>query len=89
MEMTIAGPGNSARIQLLQMHVLILCKLSPASADTTTVGSTSVGANANATISINISGTHPTAAEIEATVVDIVETINHLKSVLRSAGILT
>ena len=64
-------------------------KKAAASADTTTVGSTSVGANANATISINISGTHPTAAEIEATVVDIVETINHLKSVLRSAGILT
>jgi len=64
-------------------------KKAAASADTTTVGSTSVGANANATIAINIAGTHPTAGEIEATVVDIVETINHLKSVLRSAGILT
>ena len=64
-------------------------KKAAASADTTTVGSTSVSGTANATISIYVSGAHVTAAELEATVVDIVETINHLKAQLRSAGILT
>ena len=65
-------------------------KKAAASADTTQVGSQSgISTAENTNIGISFSGTHPTAAEIQEIVVEIVETINHLKAQLRSAGILT
>ena len=65
-------------------------KKAAASQDTTQVGSQSgISTAENTNIGISFSGTHPTAAEIQEIVVEIVETINHLKAQLRSAGTLT
>ena len=65
-------------------------KKAAASADIATVGGSSVGAAATTGISFSASDSaHPTEAEIKAVLVEISAQINHLKSVLRSAGILT
>lgn len=65
-------------------------KKAAASADIATVGGSSVGASATTGISFSVSDSaHPSEAEIKATLIEIAAQINHLKSVLRSAGILT
>jgi len=65
-------------------------KKAAASADIATVGGSSVGAATTTGISFSASDSaHPTEAEIKAVLVEISAQINHLKSVLRSAGILT
>jgi hypothetical protein len=62
-----------------------------ASADIASIGGTSCGsAAAHTAIGFTASdAAHPTKAEIIAVLCDMSEQINHLKSVLRTAGILT
>tara|TARA_R100000655_G_scaffold34973_2_gene68000 strand:- start:22903 stop:23226 length:324 start_codon:yes stop_codon:yes gene_type:complete len=64
-------------------------KKAAASADIATVGGSSVGATATTGVSFSVSGTNPSEAEVKAALIEIASQINHLKSVLRSAGILT
>ena len=64
-------------------------KKAAASADIATVGGSSAGATATTGISFSVSGTSPSEAEVKAALIEIAAQINHLKSVLRSAGILT
>ena len=66
-------------------------KKAAASADIATVGGSSVG-GATATTGISFSPTdpaNPTRDEIRVALLEIASQINHLKSVLRSAGTLT
>tara|TARA_R100001015_G_C4558849_1_gene119121 strand:- start:30 stop:356 length:327 start_codon:yes stop_codon:yes gene_type:complete len=65
-------------------------KKAAASADIATVGGSSAGATATTGISFSpTDAAHPTEAEVKAALIEIAAQINHLKSVLRSAGILT
>ena len=66
-------------------------KKAAASADIASIGGTSCGA-ANAETAIDFAASdaaHPTKAELIVVPNDMAEQINHLKSVLRTAGILT
>ena len=66
-------------------------KKAAASQDIATIDGSSVGGASDITgIAFNVSdASHPTKAEIAACLNQLAQQINHLKSVLRSAGILT
>ena len=68
-----------------------VAKMAAASADIASIGGTSCGsAAAHTTIGFTASdASHPTKAELIVVLNDMAESINHLRCVLRTAGILT
>jgi len=68
-----------------------VAKMAAASADIASIGGTSAGtAAAHTAIDFVASdASHPTKAELIIVLNDMAESINHLRSVLRTAGILT
>ena len=68
-----------------------VAKKAAASADIVSIGGATTGtAAANTAISFSASdASHPTKAELIVVLNDMAESINHLRSVLRTAGILT
>lgn len=64
-------------------------KKAAASADIATVGGTSVGSTPSTAITFTSTGGAPTETQVKTALIELAAQINHLKSVLRSAGTLT